>query len=45
MKENVMDLGDGIDNRNEKGTIHWSEYYRQESELTNSINYFEIIST
>ena len=37
-----MDLGDGIDNRNEKGSLNWSEYDRQESELT---NYFEIIST
>ena len=35
MTGNVMDLGHGIDNRDEKASINWSEYDVQESELTN----------
>ena len=33
MKRNVMDLGDGIDKQDEKASINFSEYDRQESEL------------
>ena len=36
MKGNVMEIVDGIDNRNEKRK-HCSEYIRQESELMNPI--------
>ena len=39
-KGNIIDLGDGINNRDGNGGIFCIECDRQESELTNSINLF-----